>query len=459
MDSFEKMVLFVAALTSFFAVFLAGAVMIIVPTLATEFGMNDIVQNYVSVIFLLAVAAVTVPAGQISGKYGIKRTMLIGIIIFIISSIVCIFSVSQYMFLACRVFQGIGAGFINVAAVAMVVSAFKPEERGQALGLTVVGVFLATSLSSPIGGFLNTLLGWRSIFYISIPFLIICMALLAVKIDKEWAEFADYPVDLKGCILYAVGIVLFIIGFTMLNQLIGVILTVVGLILIAVFVITELKVKYPVFNVRLFKNPKFASANFAALSGYLATMAITTIINYYLQYIRQLDSTQAGLVLLVTPLLQFIMAPIAGRLSDSINPQILSAIGIACGGVGIALISFTNATTPLPLLMFAMGLQGFGFGLFSAPNSNTIMGSVPPEETTTASAAIATMRVIGQSLSLGMFTLVFAFIMGNVPIIPEYYPQLLLSCQVAAGICATLCILSIFASLIGLKSKGYYDKG
>lgn len=458
MNSLEKYVLFIAAVTSFFAVFLSSAVMISVPSLAVEFGMSNIVQNWVTMLFFLAVAAVTVPAGQLSGRFGLKKTMIFGMVLYIVSSIVCVFSISQEMFLICRIFQGAGSGFLNVAAMAMVVSAFKPQDRGQAIGLTVIGVYLATSLSPVIGGFLNFSIGWRSIFYFTLPFLFICLALLVTKINKEWITFKDAPIDIKGSILYSIGIVLFIFGFTMLNEPLGIALTVIGLILIAIFVMVELKIKVPVFNVRLFKNTKFSSANFAAICAYLATMAIVTIINYYLQYIRGMDSSQAGMILLITPVFQVVMAPIAGRISDRINPQILSAVGMAFGGLGIFMISMIDASTPLPFLMTAMAFQGFGFGLFSSPNTNAIMGSVPPKDTPIASASVATMRVIGQTLSMGMFTLIFAFIMGNVPIIPANYHLLLLSCQVASGICASLCVISIFASLVGIKSKGYYDK-
>lgn len=458
MNKLEKYVLVIAAVTSFFTVFLSSAVMISVPSLALEFGMSNIVQNWVTMLFFLSVAAVTVPAGQISGKFGLKNTMIFGMILYILSSVVCVFSISQDMFLICRIFQGIGAGFLNVAAMAMVVSAFKPQDRGEAIGFTVVGVYLATSLSPVIGGFLNFSLGWRSIFYFTIPFLLICLALLITQINKEWKTFENEPIDIKGSVLYSMGIVFFIFGFTMLNKPSGLTVTILGLILIAIFVLVELKVKMPVFNVKLFKNTKFASANFAALCAYLATFAIVTIVNYYLQYIKGMDSSQAGMILLIAPVFQVVMAPIAGKLSDKINPQILAAVGIAFGGLGIFMISTINAATPLSFLMVGMAFQGFGFGLFSSPNTNAIMGSVPPKETPIASASVATMRVIGQTLSMGMFTLIFAYIMGSVQIVPETYPLLLLSCQVAAGICTILCIVSIFASLVGIKSKAYFDK-
>lgn len=450
MNKFEKYVIVIAAVTSFFAVFLSSAVMISVPSLASEFGMSNIVQNWVTMFFFLAVAAVTVPAGQIAGKFGLKKTMIYGMLLYIVSSIIIVFSVSQEMFLICRIFQGIGSGLLNVASMAMVVSAFKPQDRGQAIGFTVVGVYLATSLSPVIGGFLNHNFGWRSIFCMTVPFLILCLALLIAKIDKEWITFEDDKIDAKGSVLYSIGIILFVFGFTMLNEPTGAILTIIGLILIITFVYVELKEKTPVFNIKLFKNSRFTSANFAALSAYFATFAIVTILNYYLQYIKGFDSSQAGTILLITPVLQVIMAPIAGRLSDKINPQILSAIGIGFGGLGIFLISLIDATTPLNYLMVAMAIQGFGFGLFSSPNTNAIMGSVPPKDTPFASASVSTMRVIGQTLSMGIFTLIFAYVMGNVSIIPENYHLLLLSCKIATGICTILCVISIFSSLVGI---------
>ena len=282
----KNIVLIVATLTSFFAVFLSSAVMVAVPSLASEFGMSNIVQNWVTMLFFLAVAIFTIPAGQLSAKFGLKKSMVFGTAVYIISSIVAIFSINSEMFLLCRLVQGIGVSFLNVASMAMVVSAFDPQERGKAIGINVTGVYLATSTSPVIGGFLNFQFGWRSIFLTSVPFLVLILILLIVEVKEEWATMADVPIDWKGSIVYSLGILLFIYGFTRLDESIGIILTVVGLVVLAVFIAIELRQKYPVFDVKFFKNPKFASANFAALTAYLATFAVTTIVNYNLQYIR-----------------------------------------------------------------------------------------------------------------------------------------------------------------------------
>lgn len=449
----ENIVLLIATLTSFFTVFLSAAVMVAVPTIAQEFGMSNIIQNWVTMLLFLIVAVFTIPAGQLSTKFGLKKSMVFGSILFIISSIVAIFSINSEMFLICRIFQGIGVAFLNVASMAMVVSAFKPQNRGKAIGINVTGVYLATSMSPVIGGFLNYQFGWRSIFWITVPFLTLILILLIVKVKEDWITMGEIPIDWKGCVIYSIGILMFIYGFTTLDEMSGVILTILGLIMLGIFVVVELMEKYPVFNVRFFKNSKFSSANFAALTAYLATFTVTTIVNYHLQYIRGYNSQMAGMVLLVAPLIQVIMAPISGRLSDKYNPQKLAALGMFFGAISLGMLSMLNNETSLEFLVTAMIAHGLGFGIFSSPNTNAIMGSVDPKDTPVASASVATMRVIGQTMSMGMLTLVFAFIMGNVPMVSKYFPLLIRSSQITCLICMVLCVASIFASLVGINAS------
>lgn len=448
----KNLILLICSVLSFFTVFAVNAVMVVIPTIAAEFHMSNIVQNWVTIIFLLVVAVMSVPAGQISAKYGLKKITILSIILFIIVSIANVLVTSAEQFLACRFILGISLSLINVTSMAMVVSAFPPQERGKALGINITGVYIGLSLSPVLGGVLNYNLGWRSVVLFGVPFLFVILALLLFKIDDEWITFKDNPLDLKGSLFYGVGMVLFMYGFTILNEPLGVILTVLGIVTLIIFGLIELKQKYPVFDIRFFKNRKFLSSNFASLSAYLATFAVTTILNYHLQYIKGLDSQTAGIILLVAPLCQVVLAPIAGRLSDRYVPQILAALGMGLGTVSLFLFSFLNETTPFEFLVISMIIYGVGFGLFSPPNTNVIMGSVPPKDTSVASASVATMRTVGQAMSIGILTLVFAFVMGNVPIIEKYYPLLISSCQITCLICVVLCIASVFASFVGIKS-------
>ncbi len=453
----ENYVIFVSFITSFFAVFLSNGIIIGVPAIANEFTMNNIIQNWVPTIFFLVVAVFTVPAGQISGKFGVKKSLIMGVLVFLIGSIGACISFSTESFLIFRILQGAGVAFLNVSAMAMVVSAVNPKNRGKALGFTVTGVYLATSLSPVICGLLVHNLGWRSMFYFVIPFLILCLLIIFFKIPEEWKTYEHESIDKIGSILYGIGILLFIYGFTTLIQPIGLILTIIGIILLIIFGIYELKVKSPVFNVKLFKNSKFTSSNVAALCSYLAIMVVTTILNYHLQYVRGWDAQMSGLILIITPIIMAIMAPNSGKLSDKIHPQKLAAIGMAIATIALGILTTLTANTPIYILILAMILQGIGMGLFSSPNMNAIMSSVPPKYAPTASASQATMRTIGQTMSLGLLTLIFAWIMGNLQLSTKYAGLIVQSSQTICLICTIACIVAIFASLVGIRSKDQFN--
>ncbi|MBR2664930.1 MULTISPECIES: MFS transporter [Methanobrevibacter] len=455
----ETIVVFVSFITSFFAVFLSNGIIIGVPAIAQDFAMNNVIQNWVPTIFFLVVAVFTVPAGQISGKFGVKKSLLAGIIVYLIGSIGAVLSFSTESFLIFRIMQGAGVAFLNVSAMAMVVHAVAPKNRGKALGFTVTGVYLATSLSPVICGFLVHNLGWRSMFYFVIPFLVLCIILMITKIPQEWKTYQDDKIDKVGSILYGIGILFFIYGFTSLITTPGKILTVLGIILLVIFGAYELRQKSPVFNMNLFKNKKFTSSNIAALCSYIAVMVVTTILNYHFQYVRGWDAQMSGMILIITPIIMAIMAPNAGKLSDKIHPQKLAALGMGIATVALLILTFLTGKTPLYMVIIAMILQGIGMGLFSSPNMNAIMSSVPPKDAPTASASQATMRTIGQTMSLGLLTLVFAWIMGSLELAPQYASMIVQASQTICGICTVACLLAIFASLVGVKSKDKFNTG
>ena len=166
-----------------------------------------------------------------------------------------------------------------------------------------------------------------------------------------------------------------------------------------------------------------------------------------------LDAQLSGTILVVTPIVMAIVAPFSGTLSDKINPQKLAAIGMGLVTIALAILSFLNATTPLYVIIIAQFLQGLGYGLFSSPNTNIIMSSVPVKETPSASVSLTFMRVVGQSISLAMLTIIFAIIMGQVAIVPANYGLLTISCQITCIISTILCIIAIIASLVGMTTK------
>ena len=453
----ETYVVFVSFITSFFAVFLSAGIVLGVPSIASEFGMNNIVQNWIITIALLVVAVFTLPAGQISGKFGVKKSLVAGVLIFLLASIGACLSFSTESFLFFRVMQGIGGAFSNVASMAMVVQAIKPQNRGKALGFTVTGVYLAGSLSPVICGFLVYNLGWRSMFYFVVPFFVVCIALMIWKIPGDWKTYENDKIDSIGYLIYGIGILLFIYGFTCLMNMTGQICAIIGFIMLIVFGYYETRVNTPAFNMNLFKNMKFTSSNIAALCSYLAIAAITTILNYHFQYVRGWNAQMSGLILIITPIIMAVMAPNAGKLSDRIHPQKLAAIGMSIATVTLVILIFLDANTPIYLIVIAMVLQGIGMGLFTSPNTNAIMSSVPPKETPNASAAQSAMRTIGQTMSLGLLTLIFAWVMGSLKLSSQYAGMIVQASQLICLICTIICIIAIFASLVGIRSKDSFN--
>ena len=165
----------------------------------------------------------------------------------------------------------------------------------------------------------------------------------------------------------------------------------------------------------------------------------------------------SGIMLIITPIIMAILAPNAGKLSDKIHPQKLAAIGMSIATVTLVILVFLDAQTPIYLIVIAMILQGIGMGLFTTPNTNAIMSSVPPNETPNASAAQSAMRTIGQTMSLGLLTLVFAWIMGSLKLSSAYANLIVQSSQLISLICTILCIIAIFASLVGIRSKDAFN--
>ncbi len=453
----ESYVVFVSFITSFFAVFLSAGIVLGVPSIADEFAMNNVVQNWIPTIALLVVAVFTLPAGQISGKYGVKKSLIIGVLIFIFASLGACLSFTTEIFLLFRVVQGIGMAFLNVSAMAMVVQAINPQNRGKALGFTVTGIYLAGSLSPVLCGFLVYNLGWRAMFYFVIPFLVLCLILMLLKIPGEWKTYEKDKIDSIGYLIYGIGILLFIYGFTNLMNTVGWVCVIIGLCLLIIFAYYELNVESPAFNMRLFKNMKFTSSNIAALCSYLAIAAITTILNYHFQYVRNWDAQLTGIMLIITPIIMALIAPNAGKLSDKIHPQKLAAFGMSIATVTLLILLFLDANTPIYLIVVAMILQGVGMGLFTTPNTNAIMSSVPPKETPNASAAQSAMRTIGQTMSLGLLTSVFAWIMGSLKLSSEHADLIVQCSQIVCMICTVVCIVAIFASLVGIRSKDSFN--
>src|SRR4030043_270437 len=165
-------------------------------------------------------------------------------------------------------------------------------------------------------------------------------------------------------------------GFTILPELLGAGLIIVGALGILAFIKWETRVESPVLDLRLFRNNAvFTLSNLAALINYSATFAVSFLLSLYLQYIKGLNPQDAGLVLVAAPVMQAIFSPYAGRLSAKIEPRIVASAGMGLTVISLIFFIFLNQTTSLWFIILGLIVLGSGFALFSSPNTNAVMSS------------------------------------------------------------------------------------
>ncbi len=445
---YKKPALLVATLTSFLTPFMGSSVNIALPSIGREFAMNAVMLSWIATSYLLAAAMFLVPFGRIADIHGRKRIFLCGILTYAISSFLSVIAPSAILLISFRILQGIGGAMIFGTGIAILTSVYPVGERGKALGINVAAVYLGLSLGPFFGGFLTQHLGWRSIFFVNVPLSLLIIAFTLWKLKGEWAEARGEKFDLAGSVIYAVTLPAMMYGFSRLPALSGVCLIVLGGLGLLTFVKWELNAKSPVFDLRLFRgNTVFAFSNLAALINYGATFAVGFLLSLYLQYTKGLSPQHAGTILVSQPVVMALFSPLAGRLSDRVEPRVVASVGMSFAVVGLFLFTFLGQNTSLGFVIVGLIVVGFGLALFSSPNTNAIMSSVQKRSYGVASATVGTMRLTGQMFSMGIAMLVFAVYMGRAEITPENYQLFLTSSKTAFIIFTALCFAGIFASL------------
>jgi EmrB/QacA subfamily drug resistance transporter len=438
----------IASLSSFITPFMMSSINIALPDIGKEFNADAVMLSWIASSYLLASAVTLVPFGKLADIYGRKKIFVLGMSLFTITSLLCALSVSGPMLIFFRIFQGAGSAMCFATGIAILSSVYPIEKRGEVLGIAVAAVYIGLSCGPFVGGFLTRYLGWQSLFMINLPFGVVIILLIIFKLKGEWKDAADQKFDLTGSIIYATAIFAFMYGISILPAIMSIILILTGLVGLVAFVKWERVVSHPVFEVNLFvTNRVYAFSCLAALINYCATFAAFFLLSLYLQYIKGLTPQGAGTILVVTPVIMAVFSPYAGRLSDKKEPRVISSIGMGITALGLVLLIWLDNDTTLMYIIASMILLGFGIALFSSPNMNAIMSSVEKRFFGIASASVGTMRLLGQMLSMGIATLVFALFIGRVQITPEYYPQLIKSIKVLFIISSGLCIGGIYFSL------------
>jgi MFS family permease len=458
----KTVILAVSTVAAFFAPFMGSAVNIALPSIGREFQMNAVLLGWLATAYSLAAAVCLIPFGKIADIRGRKVVFGWGSLVFALSSLMAAAAFSPAMLLVSRVLQGIGSAMIFSTGVAMLTAAYPPSERGKVLGINVSSTYIGLSLGPVLGGFLTQNFGWRSIFVILGVLGLALAGVVAFFLRGEPGHARGVKLDVLGSVVLGASLVAIMLGLSRLPRLWGAGLIAAGFAGLIGFARIEARIPNPVLSMALFKrNPVFVFSNVAALINYCATTAVGFLLSLYLQYIKGLTPQKAGLVLLAQPIVMALLSPLAGRLSDRVEPRLLASSGMAISAVGLFMVSFVGASTALVFVGAGLFVLGFGFALFSSPNTNAVMSSVERTSFGVASAVLGTMRLTGQMLSMGLATLVFSFYLGSARIVPENYPRFLAAMKTAGLFFAGLCVLGVFASHVRgkLRTAGNGERG
>ena len=444
----QRSALLVSTLASFLTPLQASSVVVALPTIGRDFGIDPVFVSWVITAFVLAAAIFLVPFGRLADIHGRKRVFARGVELFTLASFLCSLAPSAALLVTARAIQGIGSTMIFGTGVAILTSVFPPSQRGRVLGINVAAVYLGLSVGPPLGGFLTQQFGWRSIFIFAAVLGIAIVVVTRTRLSGEWAEARGETFDAIGAVVYGLALVLIMIGLSRVPAPSGTGLIMAGLVTLACFVGWERRTPSPMLAMELFRsNPVFTFSNLAALIHYSATFGSTFLLSLYLQYVKGLGPQSAGLVLLAQPVIMAAGSPFAGRLSDRAEPRTVASVGMALTAVALGMFSLLEPATPLEFIVANLGLSGLGFALFSSPNTNAVMGAVEKRSYGVASAILGTMRLVGHMLSIGIAALLLAVYVGRQPVTSELHPAFLDAARTAFAIFGALCVLAIFASL------------
>lgn len=444
----KKTALLVATTASFLTPFLGAALNVALPAIGLDLNADAILLNLIATVYLLSTAIFILPFGRLADIAGRKRIFGYGLILFTTASLAGAVSPSIYFLLVSRVFQGIGSAMIFGTGIAIISSVFPPGERGKALGINVAAVYAGLSLGPFVGGFLTQYFGWRSIFWTLIPIGIISVIMVYLKLKGDWSASKKERFDYKGSFLYMLSLILLMTGLYLVPRTAGYPVLAMSILLFLFFIRFERGIENPLLETDLYRlNRVFAFSNLAALINYSATFGVGFLLSFYFQYIKSMEPSEAGLILVIQPVIMAVLSPLTGRLSDRLQPQVLASLGMGFTTVALTMLIFAGFQTSLLYFVVVLVIMGTGFALFSSPNTNAIMGSVAPKYYGVASGAVGTMRMIGQMISMGIVLILFSLFIGKTEISPEVHEPFLHSMRIAFTLFALFCFAGIFASI------------
>ncbi|HUL43690.1 MAG TPA: DHA2 family efflux MFS transporter permease subunit [Bacteroidota bacterium] len=395
---------------TFMAVLDATIVNVGLPKIMAAFGVSIDKVEWVLTAYLLVFAVMLPTSGWVADHFGYKRTYFLALVFFTVGSFLCGLAWDENALIAARIVQGIGAGFLMPVGMAIVTREFPPEKRGIALGFWAIAAAASVSLGPLVGGYLIDHLDWQAIFDINVPVGIVGM-LATLVIQREYKTEHERSFDIIGFISVAAFLTFLLLALSEANAawnaggwtssfiLTCLAISAIGLL---TFLITEFTVKHPLIELKLLGNFNFAMANAVLFIFGLGMFGSTFLLPLYLQDSLGYTAFQAGSVFLPVGIIQGMLSPIAGILSDKVNPKIPAILGILFLTLSLYLNGFLSEFSESHQIMLALYIRGIGMGLIFTPLSTIALSGIPRNKMAQASGLFNVIRQIGGSFGIAI---------------------------------------------------------
>lgn len=393
------LILISVVIVTFMSCLDASIVNVALPVIAHDFKVPMESVQWTITTYLIVISGLILTFGRLGDLIGKTKVFRIGIIIFTIGSILCGLSNSITMLIISRAVQGLGASCTMANSQGIITATFDIKERGKALGISGLVVALGTMIGPALGGIISEF-RWDLIFYINIPIGIIA-TILAFKILPTGIKVENRPkLDIIGTILFLITITSLVLaitegsvyGFT--NEYI-LIAFAVSIIAFIIFIITQLKFKSPILNLKILNNHRFSKGIFTSFLVFTASSSYSILLPFYYESVRGISPGLSGLLMMIYPIALSISSPFAGNLSDKMRREFLPFIGLLICGIGFLLLSTINQNTNIILIIVFLFIMGFGNGFFQAPMNAIVMSSVDKKQLGIAGSMNALVRNLG----------------------------------------------------------------
>ncbi len=361
--------------------------------------------------YALTLASLLLTTGVLADRYGRRRLFAIGLTIFTLGSLTCGLAQSPLMLIVSRSVQGVGGAIMFATSLALLGNSFRGKDRGVAFAVWGAITGVAVSLGPILGGVITSEISWRGIFLVNVPVGVAALAATVWRIDESRSPDPGRP-DWIGFVLLTAGLVTLVYGLIRASEthwgdewVLACLAT--GGALLAAFVLAELLVADPMFDLSLFRIPTFSGGLIAAFTMNGSLFAMFLYLVLYLQDALGYSALQTGLRLLASTGALFVAAAVSGRLSERVPLRWLIGPGLVLVGVGLFLMTGLSGTSDWTHLLPGLVVSGFGAGLVNPPLASTAIGVVEPERAGMASGVNSTFRQIGFATAIAALGSIF----------------------------------------------------